>query len=168
MYEAPDHKSPEFLFSNEKFTDLLISLDHYHLVFTVNLSPQGVVWKELNTQVVDHLQSFAIPLKSTPTSIQTNVVRLPDQQEYHIASWQLLKLRTHMRQTARRYEAAARLAVGNFTYINLMKESGHKRIANPRDTNQPLLVLGETTFVICSLVIDSLDDRLRSTSLVQS
>ena len=124
------------MFSNEKFTDLLIDLHRHNLVFTVHLSPQGVVWRELNSQIVDHLQQFSIPIQSAPTSVQSNHQRPPDQQDYHVATWQLLRLRTHLCQTARRYEAAARLAVGNFTYNNLVKESGHKRMANPRDTSR--------------------------------
>jgi len=131
------------MFTNEKFTDLLIDLHRCNLVFTVQLSPQGVVWRELNNQIIEHLQQFSITLQPAPMSVQSNLWCPPDQQDFHVVTWQLLKLHTHLCQTARCYEAAVRLAVGNFTYNNLVKESGHKHMANPQDTSQPLLVLGE-------------------------
>jgi len=104
---------------------------------------EGVVWRDMNEQVLQHLELYSILLPSSPTSDEPSPDHPDDQHEFQTSGWQLLMLRTHHHQTVRQYHAAARIAVDNFTYTNLAKESGQRRMANPRDSSQPLLVLGE-------------------------
>jgi len=135
-HEDDAHPSPlfEMKLSIDYIGDAIDHFEPCRFFFSATVSTEGEIWKELDTQIVDHFASLGITLPQPPQARDSATLR------FQHLPWVLLNSgnRTHDG-----YFSLKRASITGVDFnLNDLKSLGNK-LGNPRHNGQLMFNLGE-------------------------